>query len=146
MTLLTSPQCVSARTRVLVIDDNEQDLKFWSLALKKSALYNSIFESRSVESGLEVCRENAVDCVLLDLDMPISGFHALFELVPDRNRPQIAVIILTRLNHPNLFEMAKHNGAQACLIKQATSPTSLHVTIQQAIDAVKCGLEGKQIR
>ena len=69
--------------------------------------------------------------------MPVSGFHALFELIPDRTRPQIAVIILTRLRHPNLFEMAKHNGAQACLLKQRISATDLDTAIQQAIAAIK---------
>ena len=78
-----------------------------------------------------------VDCVLLDLDMPVSGFHALLELIPDRTRPPIAVIILTHLNHPNLFEMAKHNGAQACLLKQATSANDLDLAIQEAIASVK---------
>jgi len=50
--------------------------------------------------------------------MPVSGFHALLDLIPDRTRPKIAVIILTRLRHPNLFEIAKYDGAQACLRKQ----------------------------
>ena len=69
--------------------------------------------------------------------MPESGFHALLELIPDRTRPSMPVIILTHLNHPNLFEMAKHNGAQACLLKQRISPKDLDTTIQQAIAAVK---------
>jgi hypothetical protein len=45
--------------------------------------------------------------------------------------------VLTRLPHPNLFEMAKHNGAQACLLKQKTSIHDLEHAIQQAIAAVK---------
>ncbi len=123
--------------KVLVIDDNEEDLKYWSRALKNSSVNYSVLESTSAESGLNLFRENVVDCVLLDLDMPVSGFHALLELIPDRTRPKIAVIILTHLNHPNLFEMAKHNGAQACLLKQRTSTKDLDMAIQQAIDAVK---------
>ena len=54
-----------------------------------------------------------------------------------RNPLQIAVIILTHLPHPNLLEMAKHNGAQACLIKQATSAQDLDHAIQNAVSAVR---------
>ena len=75
--------------------------------------------------------------LLLDLDMPQSGFHVLLELVPDRQRPPIAVIILTRLVHPSLGERAKHNGAQAWLVKQHTSAEELGAAIQQAISSVK---------
>lgn len=78
-----------------------------------------------------------VDCVLLDLDMPVSGFHALLDLIPDRTRPKIAVIILTRLRHPNLFEIAKYDGAEACLRKQAISGKDLDMAIQEAIASVK---------
>ena len=91
----------------------------------------------SAAAGLDVCLANTVDCVVLDLDMPESGFHVLLELIPDRQRPRIAVIVLTHLPHPNLFEMAKHNGAHACLLKQNTSVEDLQRAIQQAIAAVK---------
>ena len=129
---------VSACTKVLIIDDNEEDLKQWARALTSSSSFNySVLTSSSTQSGLALCRENVVDCVLLDLDMPVSGFHALLELIPDRTRPQIAVIILTRLSHPTLFEMAKHNGAQACLLKQRISAKDLDTAIHVAIAAIK---------
>ena len=74
-----------------------------------------MLESSSAAAGLELCRARTVHCVVLDLDMPESGFHVLLELVPDRQRPQVAVIVLTHLPHPNLFDMAKHNGVRlAC--------------------------------
>ena len=141
MALALAPQPVSACTRVLIVDDNEEDLKQWSRALTSSSSNYAVLESSSAQSALALCQENVVDCVLLDLDMPVSGFHALLELIPDRTRPHIAVIILTRLNHPNLFEMAIHNGAQACLTNKPRRRCPSHVTIQQAIDAVKSAQE-----
>jgi DNA-binding NarL/FixJ family response regulator len=69
--------------------------------------------------------------------MPESGFHVLLQLVPNRHSPQIPVIVLTHLPHPNLFEMAKHNGAQVCLLKQSTTAQELDAAIQNAIAAVK---------
>lgn len=69
--------------------------------------------------------------------MPVSGFHALLELIPDRTRPGIAIIIFTRLHHPTLFNIAKDNGAQTCLLKQATSTQQLDTAIHNAIATVK---------
>ena len=137
MATAVSPPHTTVPATILIIDDNEDDLRYWSDSLRRSGANFAVLESSSVAAGLNLCREKPVDCVVLDLDMPESGFHALLELVPDRHRPQIAVIVLTHLPHPNLFEMAKHNGAQACLLKQNTSVEDLQRTIQHAIAAVK---------
>jgi DNA-binding NarL/FixJ family response regulator len=131
-----SSESISSAT-ILIIDDNEQDLKYWSDSLKRTSPRYTVLESSSAAAGLELCRSNPVDCVILDLDMPQSGFHVLLELVPERRCPQLAVIVLTHLPHPNLFEMAKHNGAQACLLKQSTSGEELDRAVQEAIAAVK---------
>jgi CheY-like chemotaxis protein len=122
---------------ILVIDDNEEDLKYWSDSLRRSSANYTVLESSSAAAALDVCRTQPVDCVVLDLDMPESGFHVLLELIPDRQRPQVAVIVLTHLPHPNLFDMAKHNGAQECLLKQSTTVQDLERSIQQALAAVR---------
>ena len=72
----------------------------------------------------------------MDLDLPDSGFNVLFDLIPDRNRPQMAVVVLTRLHHPVLHQVALHNGAQACLLKQFTTAPILADAIQKAVAAV----------
>jgi DNA-binding NarL/FixJ family response regulator len=131
-----SSESITSAT-ILIIDDNEQDLKYWSDSLKRTSPCYTVLESSSAAAGLELCRSTPVDCVILDLDMPQSGFHVLLELVPERRCPQLAVIVLTHLPHPNLFEMAKHNGAQACLLKQSTSGEELDRAVQEAIAAVK---------
>lgn len=122
---------------ILFIDDNEEDLKYWSDSLRQSSANYTVLESSNAAAGLDMCRGRSVDCVVLDLDMPESGFHVLLELIPDRQRPQVAVIILTHLPHPNLFDMAKHNGAQACLLKQSTTVQDLEQSIQEALAAVR---------
>ena len=75
--------------------------------------------------------------MVLDLDMPESGFYVLLDLVRDRTRPPMAVVILTHLPYPYLFEMARDNGAQACLVKQATRVQDLDHAIQNAVAAVR---------
>ena len=132
-----SVQPSSPSKTIVLIEDNVEDLQYWSKTLRSAPFNYTVLESSDAQSGLELCRARAIDCVLLDLDMPESGFHVLLELIPNRSHPQIPVIILTHLPHPNLWEMAKHNGAQACLLKQRTSAEELHCAIQTAITSVK---------
>ena len=136
MATAASPHATVPAT-ILIIDDNEDDLRYWSDSLRRSSTQYTVLESSSAAAGLTLCRDHHVDCVVLDLDMPESGFHALLELIPDRHRPRIAVVVLTHLPHPNLFEMAKHNGAHACLLKQSTSVEDLQRAIQEGMAAVK---------
>ena len=134
---INPPQRSTTLTTVLVIDDNDGDRKYWCEALKHSAHNYTVLDAPTGQAGLALCRSQRIDCVVLDLDMPESGFYVLFDLVRDRTRPQIAVVILTHLPHPYLFELAKHNGAQACLVKQATSGQDLDYAVQNAVAAVR---------
>jgi ribose transport system substrate-binding protein len=127
----------TSTTTVLFIDDNDEDLKYWCEALKNYSSLYTVLDASSGEAGLELCRSERIDCVVLDLDMPESGFYVLFDLVRDRTRPQIAVVILSHLLLPNLLEMAKHNGAQVCLVKQDTSAADLDNAIQKAVASVR---------
>jgi len=122
---------------VLIIDDDEEDLKYWSDTVRNFASNYTVLKAQDSKSGLAICRERTVDCVLLDLDMPESGFQVLFNLIPDRKRPEIAVVILTRMVHPILPQIATHNGALAYLVKQQTSAEELATVIQRAISSVK---------
>jgi CheY-like chemotaxis protein len=131
------PQLSTTLTTVLVIDDDEEQLKSWCEALKTSANNYTVLAASNGQSGLALCRSQRIDCIVLDLDRPESGFYVLFDLIRDRTRPQIAVVILTHLLAPNLLEMAKHNGAQACLAKQTTSAQDLEHAIQNAVAAVR---------
>ncbi len=132
-----SPQAPAPRTTVLLIDDDAGQRKYWSNALRNSPFQYSVLEADSGEAGLELCRRQSVDCVILDLDMPESGFFTLVKLIPDSKRPQIPVVILMQLKHPALFEMVKNYGAYRCLVKQLSSTEDLARTIQQAITSVK---------
>jgi hypothetical protein len=54
-------------------------------------------------------------------------------LVPLVRRPTVAVVILTRLTHRGVWDLAKRNGAYACLVKEHTSGEALDHVIQSAI-------------
>lgn len=71
---VNSPQLSTAVTTVLVIYDDEEQLKCLCEALKHSVHNYTVLEASNGQSGLNLCRSQRVDCIVLDLDMPESGF------------------------------------------------------------------------
>ena len=132
---MTLPRSSSAT--VLMIDDNAEDLEAWSKLLAECSSRYVILTAQTVRTGLAFCRDQKVDCVVLDLDMDdSSGFEVLLHLIPDRKLPGIAVVVLTRLRNPTLHQTVLHHGAQVCLVKQCTSARDLDDAIQKAIVSV----------
>ena len=127
----------SSSATVLMIDDNAEDLEAWSKLLAECSSRYVILTAQTVRTGLAFCRDQKVDCVVLDLDMDdSSGFEVLLSLIPDPKRPPIAVVVLTRLTNPTMHETVLHHGAQACLVKRRTSAIDLREAIEKAIVSV----------
>ena len=137
MTPSAASEVAALRTTVLFIDDNPVDLAFWSQGLRECSPAYSTLAATDIKSGLQLYQSQKVDCVILDLDLSgESGFEALFKLVPNRLRPSIAVVVLTKLPYPTLHDMVLHNGAFACLHKQQHSARDLEKAIQQAMASI----------
>ena len=130
-----SPQEKSDHITILVIDDDKEDRRYWSGALRNC--HYTVLEADSGESGFILFREHAVSCVVLELDMPESGVFTLLRLIPDCKRPVVPVVILTRLMNRALFELVKHCGAHGCLVKHHCSTEELTRNIQEAMASVK---------
>jgi DNA-binding NarL/FixJ family response regulator len=93
-----------------------------------------MLEAKDGEEGLAIYRSRRIDCVVLEIDLPDrSGFEVLMTLVPQASKPRIAVIVLTKLTHRGLWELAKNNGAYVCFAKQHTTGEDLDRAIQRAM-------------
>jgi DNA-binding NarL/FixJ family response regulator len=93
-----------------------------------------IIEAKNAETGLGLHRSRTIDCILLELDLPDrSGFQVLVDLVQLVTKPEVAVIVLTSLTQSGLHELARKNGAWACLVKSYTSEEVLDQHIRKAI-------------
>src|SRR6476620_4723747 len=104
-TLENSPTSTSheGNCTVLLIDDDPADLAYWSTGLRNCSSHYTVLESVSGQEGLDLLKYQKVDCVVLDLDLSTSsGFEFLLEIVPNRRRPEIAVVILTRIQSSTL--------------------------------------------
>jgi CheY-like chemotaxis protein len=134
---MQSSRANASTCTVLLIEDEAEQLAFWSNALRSCASQYSVLEATTDQEGLELLVQHKIDCVILDLDLSAtSGFQLLLDLVPNRHRPEIAVLILTHLWNPTLAQLSIDNGAQAHLIKGRTSADSLDRAIQHAVTAV----------
>ena len=125
----------SLRTSVLLIDGSHNQRVYWAEQLKRCSPDYEIIEASDGESGLALYRSRRIDCVVLELSFPDgqSGFETLVKFVPIAGRPQIAVVVLTLLTHQGVWELAKQNGACACLAKKFTSGEDLDKAIQRAV-------------
>jgi DNA-binding NarL/FixJ family response regulator len=76
--------------------------------------------------------------VVLEIDLPdMSGFEVLAKLVPRTYRPEIAVIVLTRLPNRFLLDLAMKNGARAAFQKTVGIGDLLEESILKAISTVQ---------
>jgi len=131
------PQKADRSTTVLFVDDNPDDLASWSTGLRECGSPYVILTASDGLAALDLCQDQQVDCVVLDLAMPPqSGLDTLLKLVPNRHHPNIAIVILTVLRNPSILKLARDYGAQACLNKSSTSIHALDEAIKKAIDTV----------
>ena len=121
-------------TSVLLIDGSKDQRTHWAGQLKDCSADYEIVEAPDGQSGLALYRSRRIDCVVLELSLPDqSGFQTLVDLVPVASRPHVAVIVLTHITHRGVWELAKQNGAYACLAKKFTSGEDLDKAIQRAV-------------
>ena len=132
-------------TSVLFIDGYDSERTYYAEQLKRYSPDYQILEAADGQSGLARYRSQKIDCVVLELNLPdTSGFKVLMDLIPLAHRPNVAVVILTRVSSQPLWELAKKNGAYDCFLKKHTAHEDLDKAIQRAVALV--GLLPKEDR
>jgi CheY-like chemotaxis protein len=129
-----TPNAEIHTTSVLLIDDDCTNRIGFANHLRGCSPDYHILEARDGAEGLALYRSQRIDCVVLELDLlDRSGFAVLKTLIPRGSRPRIAVIVLTKLTDPGLWELARKNGAYVCFAKQHTTGEDLDRAIQRAM-------------
>jgi len=125
---------VSGPTRVLLIEDDEEDY-FITLRLLMSDPEGNRFTlvwARTLQEGLQAI-DGAICAVLLDLSLPDSTGWSTFERVR-KATPHLPIILLTGLQDESLGVLAVHDGAQDYLIKGQIDSDLLERAILLAIE------------
>ncbi len=129
-----------AEATVLLIDDDLGDLQNWSNALKQAFPSFSVLQAFGGQAGLDLCRYQRVDCVILEPAMAgLSGLEVMKSLWPDRGAPRRALVALTRRTDRESHEAAYRHGAHACLVKGHTTVQELGEAIDRAMAAAVSG-------
>jgi DNA-binding response OmpR family regulator len=112
------------QSRLLVVDDNEMNRDMLARRLARSGYLVDVAENAL--QLLQRVKENGLDLVLLDIEMPqISGFDALKALRNDYSPSQLPIIMVTARNQRTDIVKAINLGANDYLTKPIDFPVAL---------------------
>jgi DNA-binding response OmpR family regulator len=122
------------KIRVLLIEDDSDDILF--IKEEFSKIQNTTFFLHSVgtlRAGLAYLAEQAVDVLLLDLNLPDSiGLNTLVDV--KKVFPDLAIIVLTSADDETSAIELVHQGAQDYLVKGLEAQHLLVRSIRYAIE------------
>jgi len=122
------------KTRVLIIEDNIEYASMLKAVLSKSeGLIFELISFTNLEDGLTELKNNDVDIVLLDLDLPDSSGLDTFHEVSN-STSSLPIIILTGDDDEQLAIQSLKLGAQDYLIKSQTDNKLLLKSILFSIE------------
>ena len=102
--------------RVLVIEDNEDNLALMRLLLERAQY--EVFLSMDGATGLEIARQEQPDILLLDLAMPdMDGWEVAAAMKADIITKDIPIIAVTAHALPKDRERAFEAGCDAFIVK-----------------------------
>lgn len=122
-----------SQVKLLIVDDNPDDRFLYKRLLEKvNGVHWSILESESGKDGLEICKNETPDCVLLDYILPdIDGLEFLLQL--KNMAVSVPVIMLTGQGDETVAVLAMKEGARDYLSKDILTPVSLKRTILKSL-------------
>lgn len=130
--------------RVLMIEDNEDDILLIKKIFSESGLTINLECTDRIEKGLTVLSDEDIDVVLLDIGIPGSqGLEAMGRI--SGKAPHTPVIVLTGYDDQRLGIESICKGAQDYLIKQEINSHLLSRTIRHAIERKRIELELKNV-
>ena len=105
----------NAETRILLVDDSDDDIFLVREAFKDSGIAHRLDAISDGEEAMSFLREdgNRPDVVLLDINMPrFSGFDVLEWVQSDPQLRDIPVVMLTTSDQPEDIRRATEGGAR----------------------------------
>ena len=102
--------------RILLIEDSPTDAAVLSQLLQRNG--HQVLTSGSAEDGIEVCKRELPDLVLMDVVLPgMSGFQATRALSRDEATRGIPVLIVSTKNMETDMAWGMRQGATDYIVK-----------------------------
>ena len=130
----------STAIKVVLIDDCPEDREMYRRFLQKSMPDNfQIVEASSGADGLECCKREQPDCVLIDYQIPdMDGLEFIHLLTKKEEYPFLPVLMLTGQGNEAVASTAMRTGASDYLIKNKLTAEGLTRAVTRAVE--KAGL------
>ncbi len=129
--------------RVLMIEDNQDDILLMKESLSAADQAIDLECAGSIEKGLTVLNEEDIDVVLLDPGFPGSRGLEILSRVSGK-APHLPIIVLTGCEDQELGIESISKGAQDYLVKQEIDRHILSRSIKNAIERKRIELELKK--
>ncbi|GAB2796110.1 response regulator transcription factor [Rhabdobacter roseus] len=105
---------------VIIIDDHPIVLQGFTYVLQDIAYIQLLGTFITASDGLEFLAQQAVDVVLLDINMPdMNGIHACQEIV--RRHPASKVLAISNNNEASIIQRMLQSGAAGYILKNAAT-------------------------
>ncbi|SDG70065.1 sigma-54-dependent transcriptional regulator [Desulfosporosinus hippei] len=128
--------------RILILDDEAELRSVISKRLRRKGY--EVFETGTIQGGLDLCKENLFDGVLLDLKLPDGNGLDLLEQIKVQ-QPDVQIIMLTGHGTIESAIEAMKLGAFDYLTKPCNL-AELEISLQKACDQRKLLVENKGLR
>ncbi|NZA26744.1 response regulator [Luteimonas sp. SJ-92] len=108
--------------RILLIEDSPTDTAVLTQLLERNG--HQVLTSTSAEDGIEACRRERPDLVLMDVVLPgMNGFQATRALSRDADTSAIPVIIVSTKGMETDRAWGMRQGAKGYLVKPPSEET-----------------------
>lgn len=105
--------------KVMVVDDSRQIRGHVSRTLKEFG--HATFEAEHGQDCLDQLKQELVDVILLDWNMPVmDGLQTLEAIKSDSNLSEIKVLMMTTENRQEKISLALERGADEYMMKPLT--------------------------
>ncbi len=103
---------------ILIIDDNELNIKLIKGLFKKRKPGYVILEALTAEDGIKIAFENIPDLILMDIQLPdMNGLDATKEIKRETKTRDIPIVALTSYAMDGDEEKAKNSGCSGYITK-----------------------------
>lgn len=119
--------------RVLIVEDERTLNEAYELVLKREG--HDVKVAYNGEEALKVFKEHQPELVLLDLRMPkMDGVEFLKHLEPEKNYPDVKIIIFSNYDDQKEIDSAFKHGANRYILKAWSSPKELAKVVTETLE------------